>query len=66
MHLLTLILSEEHEVAKHNKDSEGIEKMQKALNAIAKDEKVLKAGAKDKVQIAVLNDSGKHTVLPDV
>ncbi len=66
VHLLTKILSEEHEVAKHNKDSEGIEKMQKALNAIAKDEKVLKAGAKDKVQNAVLNDSGKHTVLPDV
>ncbi|KJV67934.1 hypothetical protein AB9K21_02200 [Anaplasma phagocytophilum] len=58
--VLTKILSEEHEVAKRNRDSKSIAKLQKALKAVAKDEKALKARSKGKVQNAVLNDPGKY------
>ncbi|AGR81949.1 coiled-coil domain-containing protein [Anaplasma phagocytophilum] len=58
--VLTRILSEEHEVAKRNRDSKSIAKLKKALKAVAKDEKALKARSKGKVQNAVLNDPGKY------
>ncbi|UQD54629.1 hypothetical protein [Anaplasma phagocytophilum] len=66
VHMLKNTLGEALDVAKYNKDSGGIERLQEALNTIPQDEKALKARSKGKVQDAVLNDPEKHNVLPDV
>ncbi|KDB56250.1 hypothetical protein O997_03430 [Anaplasma phagocytophilum str. MRK] len=60
VHMLINFLKEALDLAKYNRASGDIERLQEALNTIPQDEKALKARSKGKVQNAVLNDPGKY------